>query len=174
MDENSIENKENEINEKEHIREVYTDKAKNLTKISLVLLGFDVITYIYAIFVYQSFDFGMIFELISFTFAIICFDNIDRENYKKAKRYNIISEFSSGWLVIYDLIIFILNFIGLIKINQTQYIQFNTYEYYLYPILSDIIIIIAMVLLYRAYKSIQKAIGEEKEENYTDSFYDNM
>ena len=94
---------ENNIENQTHIKEAYLDRASNLLKISMATFIFSFITYLIAL-LYGAFDFGLIFEIISFVFLLLAFFRIKNEDTQAVKTYLIISMIPVGWLIIYDLI----------------------------------------------------------------------
>lgn len=169
---NSDENMD--IKNKKHIHKIYTDKATNLLKICLGLLLFDGVTYLIAIFRYNAFDFGFIFEIISFVFILIGLNRLEQDNLELTKKNIIISMVPIGGLIIYDFINLLANFQEVFVEILAYYISFDQYFYYLLPYLVDPILIALIVLLYKSYSSINKADGSEVSDNYTDVFYDNL
>lgn len=63
MENKSIENSK-------HIKKVYTEKAINLLKIYIVIAIISGISYLIGMFIYSSFDFGLIFEILSAKYNI--------------------------------------------------------------------------------------------------------
>ena len=58
---------------KKHIEKVYLEKAINILKICIGILIFDGLTYLIPILLYKNFDFGLIFEAVSFVFIILAY-----------------------------------------------------------------------------------------------------
>ena len=54
-----------------------------------------------------EFDFGIVFEIISFGFLLIARNYILKYDEIKAKRYNMCAIASIGWILIYDIIVFL-------------------------------------------------------------------
>ena len=135
---------------------------------------FDGVTYLIGIFLYNSFDFGFIFEIASFIFILIALNKLEQDNLELTKKYIFISMIPIGGLLIYDFINLLANFEEVFAEVLTYYTRFHQYFYYLFPYLVDLILIALIVLLYKSYSSINKADGTEVSNNYTDVFYDNL
>lgn len=93
----------NDIQNVEHIQEIYSEKAINILKICIGIFIFSFITYMIAIFILSNFDFGFIFEIISFIFTLLTIHKIKSNNYTSARTCIIIAMLPLGWLIIYDL-----------------------------------------------------------------------
>lgn len=89
--------------EEDFIKKVNREKANNKMIVPILLLTLSILTYIIPL-IYGEFDFGLIFEVISFIFLLVAKKHIQANDEKKAKKYVICSILSIGWLVIYDLI----------------------------------------------------------------------
>ena len=165
-----MENSEN----KKHIEEVYLDKALNSLKICIGILIFSSITYLIGFFVFHSFDFGLIFEIISFIFIIFSYNKIEKKDFNAGKRNCIIAMIPIGWLIIYDFINLVANIGEVLGEIINYFTSFDQYFYYLTPYLLDVTLVVNIVLLYRTYASLNRADGTTKSENYVDTFYDNL
>ena len=66
-------NQNMDIKNEEHIQEVYIDQAIFFLKFYIGISLFSIITYLIAL-EYNAFDFGFIFEVISFVFVILSMD----------------------------------------------------------------------------------------------------
>lgn len=146
-------NNSNENNkQQEHIREIYSTKAANILKTSIPFGIFSLLTYLPALLL-GSFDFGLIFETISFIFVLFSLNCIKKNNLHSCKRNIIISMIAIGWLVIYDFII------SLILLS---------------PWSLDFTLLVSISLLYWAYSDICKADGTQQSKDYLENFYDNL
>ena len=164
---------ENNIENQTHIKEAYLDRASNLLKISMATFIFSFITYLIAL-LYGAFDFGLIFEIISFVFLLLAFFRIKNEDTQAAKTYLIISMISVGWLIIYDLINLLAN---LPEVMTEVFYYFASLDFLFYnlsPYLVDVFLIVNLILLYLAFSSIKKAEGQTKPKNFTEEFYDKL
>ena len=161
-------------NNEEHVNEVYTDKAENLLNICKKLFLFSFFTYLLGFFLYRTFDFGLIFELISYFFVLQASNTISQNNINLCKRNCIFSMIPIGWLIIYDFIIILLNLPQVIMQIFTFYSSFDYYFYYLSPYLVDIVLITLLSLLYTTLRSLEKIDNTQKTTDYTETFYDNL
>ncbi len=164
---------ENSKNEK-HIENIYADKASNLLKICIGILIFSGITYLIGIFFYDAFDFGLIFEIISFIFIIMAYNKIEQNDFQAGKRNTIIAMIPIGWLIIYDLINLLVNSNEVLLEVIGYYTSFDQYFYYLEPYLFDVTLVATIILLYKTYSSLNKADGSKQSDNYIDTFYDRL
>lgn len=89
---------------KEHIQKIYTEKAQKLLKFCIVILIVNGITYLIGFFLYNSFDFGLVFEIITFIFILIANNRIEQKNMKLGKINTIMAIILISFLIIYDLI----------------------------------------------------------------------
>ena len=159
---------------KEHIKKVYTEKAINLLKVSLGLGIFSLCTYIVGIFLYQSFDFGCIFEIISFVFVLLAYLNVQKNNWQSSKRNVIIAMLPLGWLLVYDFIHLLVHLNEVLPEIVGYYMSFDQYFYYLGPYLFDFTLIDSLLLLYKTYSSLCIADGTRKDNSFVDTFYDTL
>ncbi len=159
---------------KKHIQKTYTDKAMKLLKICIGLSIFSILTYFIAIFFYQLFDFGLIFETISFVFMVMAWYKITNHNLQAGKRNVIIAMLPIGWLMIYDLINLLANIQEVMYEVIGYYTSLDQYFYYLEPYLYDVVLVALIVLLYAVYHALTKADGSKKADDYVESFYDKL
>lgn len=165
---------DNNIETQKHIRKIYIDKAINLLKFCIGIFIFSGLTYLIGIFAYNSFDFGLILEIISFIFVVLALNNIKQDNLSSGKKNTIIAMIPVGWLVIYDFIILLANSGEVLVEIISYFLSFDQFFYCLEPYLFDITLIISIVLLYKTYSSLCLADGSKKSSNYIDSFYDKL
>lgn len=170
---NDLENQK-DVENKEHIKNVYKDKSIKLLKISIGIGIISIFTYLIPLFVYKVFDFGLIFEIISFIFIILALNRIEQTDFKSGKRNIIIAMIPYGWLIIYDFIYLIANIKEVMSQVVRYYLSWDHYFYYLGPYLYDVALVALMILLYKAYSSLNIADGSNKSNNYIDTFYDNL
>lgn len=159
---------------KKHIEKIYADKATNLLKICIGILIFSLFSYFVAIFLYSSFDFGLIFEIFSFIFTLIAISKIKQNNLQVGKRNVIIAMLPIGWLIIYDFINLLVNINEVIVNIVEYYTSIDQYFYYLTPYIFDVALIALIVLLYKSYSSLCTADGSKNPNNYIDTFYDKI
>jgi len=104
-------NQDFDMKNKAHIQEVYREKAIRFLKFCIGIFAFDGFTYLVP-FVYNAiglrhmnaFDFGLIFEVISFVFVLLSIDRLKQNNLQSSKKSIIIAMIPIGWLIIYDFI----------------------------------------------------------------------
>ena len=159
------------LEKQKHIQKIYTEKAIAILKICIVILIFGMTTYIIPFLIYEEFDFGIIFEIISFIFVFIAIIRIGKEQIQVGKRNIIIAMISIGWITIYDGVCVIFN-IEEVIIDFLMY--FFRYSYVLGFIMPFIYEFALIVLLYKAYCSLGRVDGTRKENNFTESFYDEI
>ena len=95
-----------EEKEKEFVKKINIDKAINKSNIAIALITISVLTYVVPL-IEGNFDFGMIFEVISLVFTLISRLYMSKYNAIKSRTFNICSIFSVGWILIYDIMIFL-------------------------------------------------------------------
>ncbi len=159
---------------KKHIKEIYKEKAIKLLKIFIIISILSGISYVFGILIYKSFDFGLIFEIISFVFIVFAINNIKQSNFKLGKKDIIIASIPIVWLIIYDFINLIAHINEVLIEVAKYYMSLDEYFYYLEPYLFDVTLVINVILLYKTYKSLNIADGTEKGENYIENFYDKL
>ncbi len=158
---------------KAHIQEIYVDKAIRLLKFCIGIFVYDGLTYLIALF-YNAFDFGLIFEIISFIFVLISIDRLSLRKLSSAKKSIIITMIPIGWLIIYDFINLIANSGEVVGEVIHYYTSLDHFFYYLSPYLVDVTLIALIVLLYKSYSSVNKADGTTVSNDYKDTFYDKL
>ena len=109
--------------EKEFIIKVNIDQANNKTMIPIVLMVISILTYVFPLML-GEFDFGIVFEIISLLFLIIARNYMNKYDEIRSKRYIICAMIPIGWLLIYDLIIF------LTSIKNIEDLIFLGYDYF--------------------------------------------
>lgn len=83
--------------DKKHNYEVYTDKASKFLTFSIVLLALSLTSYLFALLVFDNFDFGFIFELFAFVCVVVAKNAlIDKKLSLSKKNYYCFYVFS--WL----------------------------------------------------------------------------
>lgn len=163
-----------DIKNREHIKETYVNKSLTLLRICIGISIFSGLTYLYGLLIYNAFDFGLIFEIISFLFIILAFNAIKKNDFISSKRNIIIAMIPIGWLIIYDLINLLVNIHEVLVEVGFYYMSFDRYFYYIEPYLFDITLVSSIILLYKAYSSLCIADGSKKSTNFTDTFYDSL
>ncbi len=149
--------------EKEFIKKVNIDKAKNKAKDCISLTIFSILTYIVPL-LFGDFDFGLVFELLTLIFIFIARNNMKNYDEDRSKRYTIFAMIPIGWLLIYDFITLIANTSDAIDLT------FLWYDF----ILGDGITILIIIILYAINKDLRKADNPEKYKESTDWFYERL
>ena len=162
------------IKNKKHIKAIYSDKASNLLRICIGISIFSFLTYLIGIFLYHSFDFGFIFEMISFIFIIFSLNRIKHDDLQSGKRNVIISMLPIGWLIIYDLINLLANIEEVGGEVLKYYTSFDQFFCSIEPYLYDITLVASIILLFSAYLDLCKADGTKKSYDYAENFYDRL
>ncbi len=155
-----------------HIKKVYKEKIRNLLKLCIGIFMFSFFTYIVGIWRYGQFDFGLIFEMISFVFIIIAYRKIEQNDFDAIKKSTIIAMIPLGWLVIYDLIGLLVNIDEVFREVVRYYVTWDKYFYYLLPYLVDVVLITLLILLYKVINASKKI--ENKSVDFAEDFYDNL
>ena len=166
-------NQNMDIKNEEHIQEVYIDQAIFFLKFYIGISLFSIITYLIAL-EYNAFDFGFIFEVISFVFVILSMDKLKKHKLQSAKKCIIIAMIPIGWLIIYDFINLLANLNEVMANVIEYYTTWDRYFYSLKPYLVDVTLIALIVLLYKSYSSVNKADGTTVSDSYTDTFYNKL
>lgn len=160
------------MKDNEFIQKIYTEKATNLLKICIGLSFFSLLTYLVGLFLYSSFDFGFLFEIISFIFIILAYHKLQKVNWEASKVNTIIAMIPIGWLLIYDLFFLLIHLKEVLLEVFTYYTTFDKYFYYLEPYLFDVVLVTLLVLLYKTHSSLCIADGTHKIHNDIHIFYD--
>ena len=150
-----------EDKEKEFIKKVNIDKARNKTPMALILVIISILTYIEPL-IYGDLDFGIFFELTSLLFVFIARIYMTKYDEIRAKRSIIIAMIPVGWMIIYD-IIYVISYI-----TNAEDLVFLTYEYFWGEILS----ILYIAVLFAINRDLSKADNPIKYKESTDWFYE--
>ena len=146
-----------EEKEKEFSKKVNIDKAIKKSNTAIALITISVLTYVVPL-IEGNFDFGMIFEVISLVFTLISRLYMSKYNAIKSRTFNICSIFSVGWILIYDIMIFLSSTDSLFYIDYYDWFEIFTIGY--------------MVILFLINKDLSKADNPEKYKESTDWFYE--
>ncbi len=147
--------------EKEFVKKVNMDKAKNKTIASILLIGFSLLTYITPL-ICGEFDFGIVFEIASLVFLLIARIYMSKYDVIRAKRYVICSMVSIGWIIIYDIIIFISSIEEILNLAMLGYGYF----------FGEMCTLLYLITLFRINKNLSKADNPIKYKESTDWFYE--
>ena len=149
-----------EDKEKEFIKNVNIDKAKNKTFISIVLITISILTYVMP-FMYGEVDFGIIFEIASLTCLLFSRYYMTKYDEIRSKRYIICSIVAIGWILIYDIIY-------LLSTMRTIEDLFAVAYIFLY---GQIFSVAYISLLFAINRNLAKADNPIKYIENTDWFY---
>ena len=147
--------------EKEFIKKINIDKAKNKTIVPILLIIISLLTYVLPL-IYGEFDFGIFFEVISFFFLLLSRSYMTKYDVDRSKRYVICSMLAIGWLLVYD-IIFLIS-----SIQDIVDFTFLGFDYVFFEILS----LLYLASLFRINKALSKADNPIKYKESTDWFYE--
>ena len=147
--------------EKEFAVKINVDKAKNKTKVAIFLIIISISTYIHPL-VWGEFDFGLIFESLSFIFLLISRIYMGKYDEIKSKIYVICSIISAGWLLIYDIILF------LSVVSDIFELLLLPYSY----VFAETLSLAYMYMLFGINKDLSKANNPVKYKESTDWFYE--
>ena len=147
--------------EKEFVKKVNVDKAKNKTIAAIALIIFSLLTYILPL-MYGEFDFGIVFEIISLVFLLVARNYMTKYDESKAKTYIICSMVAIGWILIYDIILLCSTIQTVIDLSAFDY------EYFF----GEILAISYLSILFLINRDLSKADNPVKYKESTDWFYE--
>ena len=147
--------------ERNFIIKVNVDKAKNKTILPILLIIISILTYVFPLIV-GEFDFGIVFEVISLIFLIIGRNYMNKYDETKSKKFIICAMIPVGWMLIYDIIVFISS------ISDIVDFLFLGYDY----LCGEILSILYMIMLFAINKDLAKADNPVKYKESTDWFYE--
>ena len=150
-------------NEKEFVKNVNIDKAKNKTIACILLTIISLLSYLVPL-MFGDFDFGMIFEILTLVFIFIARYYMSEYDEERSKRFTIFAMIPIGWLLIYDLIT-ILPYVSNILDFTFLGLSF---------VLQEICIILDLIILFAINKDLRKADNPEKYKESTDWFYERL
>ena len=150
-------------NEKEFVKNVNIDKAKNKTIACILLTIISLLSYIVPL-MFGNFDFGMIFEILTLVFIFIARYYMSEYDEERSKRFTVFAMIPIGWLLIYDLITI---FPYVSDILDFTFLGLSF-------ILQEICIILDLIILFAINKDLRKADNPEKYKESTDWFYERL
>ena len=152
-----------EINEeqKDFSRKVNVDKALKKSIKSCVLIIISLLSYVYP-FLWGEFDFGVIFEAISFILLLIAIVFMKKYDEVTSKIFSILAIIPVGWILIYDFITYVTAIT-----DEWEFITFG-YDYYCV----ELILIVYIVILLAIIKDLSKAKDPITYKESTDWFYE--
>lgn len=150
-----------EEKEKDFIKKVNIDKAKNKTIAPILLIVISIMTYIVPL-IYGEFDFGIVFEIASLIFLIIARKYMSKYDEIRSKRYIICSLVAIGWIFIYDIMFIFLS------IKDIAHLFFVVDDFFF----GELFTILYLSILFEINKDLSKADNPEKYKESTDWFYE--
>lgn len=159
-----------------HIQNVYHEKTIKYLKIAITLLALSCSTYLYFIFVYSAFDFGIILELISLVLLIISYNLCSSNKLSSFKNFIILSTLPIALLIFYDFINLLLHIKEVFAEVSLYYITMNKYFFILDPYIYDVILVLVLVYIYKSINSLKKLSNDniQQTKDFTDTFYDSL
>ena len=137
--------------EKEFIKKVNTDKAKNKSTIAISLMSLSICTYIMPLLM-GEFDFGIIFEGLTVILLVKARKYMVNYDIRKGKKYAILSMIPTGWILIFDIITLLLD---LLDVAIIEAVTFG-----------------AMAMIFSAIMDLDKAESPEKYPEGKNWFYE--
>ena len=150
-------------NEKEFVKNVNIDKAKNKTIACIILTIISLLSYVVPL-MFGDFDFGMLFEILTLVFIFMARSNMEKYDEDRSKRYTIFAMVPIGWLLIYDFIT-ILSYVSNILDFTFLGLDF---------VLQEGFTILDLLILFAINKDLRKADNPEKYKESTDWFYERL
>ncbi len=147
--------------EKEFIKKINVDKAKNKASASMLLIIISLLTYVIPL-IYGEFDFGIIFEIVSLVFLVMAKSYMTKYDEIKAKRYIICSMIAIGWILIYDIILLCATMEDIVDL------AFLGYDYFF----GEGVTILYLSTLFAINRDLSKADNPERYKESTDWFYE--
>jgi len=150
-------------NEKEFVKNVNIDKAKNKTTACIVLTIISLLSYVVPLML-GYFDFGMVFEIFTLVFIFMARHYMSNYDEDRSKRFTIFAMIPIGWLLIYDLIT-ILSYV-----SDALDFTFLGLDF----VLQQCFTILDLMILFAINKDLRKADNPEKYKESTDWFYERL
>lgn len=147
--------------EKEFIKKINVDKAKNKASASMLLIIISLLTYVIPL-IYGEFDFGIIFEIVSLVFLVMAKSYMTKYDDIKAKRYIICSMIAIGWILIYDIILLCATMEDIVDL------AFLGYDYFF----GEGVTILYLSTLFAINRDLSKTDNPERYKESTDWFYE--
>ena len=150
-------------NEKEFIKRVNIDKAKNKTIICILLTIISLLTYAIPLLL-GAYDIGLFLELFTLILIFIARANMTKYNEENSQKYIILAMIPIGFLLIYDFATIFST------VSDTTDLTFLGFDF----ILSGGLTILTIVFLFMINKDLKKAENSEKHKESTDWFYERL
>ena len=149
--------------EKEFVKNVNIDKAKNKIMACIGLTIISLLSYVVPL-MFGNFDFGMVFFFFSLVFIFIARHYMSEYDEDRSKRFKIFAMIPIGWLLIYDLIT-ILSYVSNVLDFTFLGLDF---------VLQEGFTILDLLILLAINKDLRKADNPEKYKESTDWFYERL
>lgn len=149
--------------EKEFVKNVNIDKAKNKIMACIGLTIISLLSYVVPL-MFGNFDFGMVFEILTLVFIFIARHYMSNYDEDRSKRFTIFAMIPIGWLLIYDLIT-ILSYVSNVLDFTFLGLDF---------VLQEGFTILDLLILLAINKDLRKADNPEKYKESTDWFYERL
>lgn len=149
--------------EKEFVKKINVDKAKNKTMIPILLSVISLLTYVVPL-IEGEFDFGIIFETIALIFILMARKCMLEYDELRSKKYVIFAMIPIGWLLLYDLFFILLSATDIVDLILGGYDLFY----------GEIFSILNIAMLLVIHKDLSKADNPEKYKESTDWFYEKL
>ena len=152
-----------ESDEKEFVKKINVDKAKNKTKFAIGCFIVSILSYVMP-FLAGEYDFGIVFEIVTLVCIFIARSRMSIYDEDGSNKYIIIALLSIGWLLVYDIVTIVLSaydFIDLLDMSASL-------------ILQEIFTLFGFSFLFAIYKDLRKADNPEKFKESTDWFYESL
>ncbi len=149
--------------EKEFVKNINIDKAKNKTIPAIVLTIISLLSYVYPL-IFGDFDFGIFFEILTLVFIFMARSNMEKYDEDRSKRYTIFAMIPIGWLLIYDFITILSYVSNMIDLTLLG-LDF---------VFKEECIILILLILFAINKDLRKADNPEKYKESTDWFYERL
>lgn len=149
--------------EKEFVKNVNIDKAKNKIMACIGLTIISLLSYVVPL-MFGNFDFGMVFEILTLVFIFIARHYMSNYDEDRSKRFIIFAMIPIGWLLIYDFIT-ILSYVSNVLDFTFLGLDF---------VLQEGFTILDLLILLAINKDLRKADNPEKYKESTDWFYERL
>lgn len=149
--------------EKEFVKNVNIDKAKNKIVVCIILTIISLLSYVIPL-ILGSFDFGIIFEILTLIFIFIARHYMSIYDVDRSKRFIILAIIPIGWLFIYDFLTILFSARDIVDFG------FLVLDF----ILQEIFTILDLIWLFKINKDLRKADNPEKYKESTDWFYERL
>ena len=149
--------------EKEFVKNVNIDKAKNKIMACIGLTIISLLSYVVPL-MFGNFDFGMVFEILTLVFIFIARHYMSNYDEDCSKRFIIFAMIPIGWLLIYDFIT-ILSYVSNVLDFTFLGLDF---------VLQEGFTILDLLILLAINKDLRKADNPEKYKESTDWYYERL